>query len=1783
MSELKDIHKLLNPDNNAKISSLLYLQYYNAQNAYGNYQQSKFNFCQSIYTNSYNKPQNCYIIIRNKKVDTFNINQSNIDTTQYQRIFNDKGKINSSKTFNVKFDNNYSPNPYLTEYKSIYIDIGRFSSISKYIHDLASSHKGYKLLYKSFCKLFKKREITFQDLINITNGDEESEEYVFNLIYHIIMVYFKSCSNQSLKHKKSLYENIFFNSYDYWNTIKPLYESKKFIFNRGKSFNCLNLFNDDDNDENILTDGVINKAFIKNNTSFNEYMYAFLVKKQYKKIVERVNELYKRQTNNTGIDYDYDDNGNIINNDTDNEIDVNINTKNYVIKNINEYLMELFEKTLHKYYDYKVDGTSDKSIQNVIHNIVLYNNNKTVELSINIPVVNCIKIEYGNLSNILIPGEKELPITYILRNVIKYNKEHIAGYRLLTNPINQCQTNIITESYMINKLLKLSKLQRIGIFDLNIMVHLTYYTKLINTLNQYYRSKRPDLYSIIPNNKLLNIIINVNTNGNDGNDRNDVNNVNGENDNKTLYYNFYVSNKYIKKYLINSSLTDINTNSQTIKKFKDLVSNILTYTEIIDPTEIFINPHTGDALKLTINDYSYEKANWCSKPYQPWSNTFGSDEYKFDKQIPDRLKNILDNHTLQLFDYQKENVLWMNDMENKVDNNDLYINNYLYRFIMDTNYYTEESNDHTGYPYDRNNIFKLIPFIHGNYYKITITKYSDDNFIKEGQLIKISLVFEQQYYKGNYIGSTGVKIPFEKFIYLNDNDYNTLMGEGPINTTTLYKLFEYLGYSQKMYLRGGFLCDDVGLGKTASTVTHCLHKLSSDNENAIPYTENTIITYDPIAYDFTDGNYYNENKHWMYNNLVIVPTRLIKQWKFEIEKYSANQEYKPTIATFSSITDIKKFDKQNKQLLKKEKQIKRPDFIIMSSNLFNNNNYFKYITEMHTKYITEQKRGNSQYNEITDYKYDAGYYFDIFKIWWNRIIIDEIHEVVKNDASVYFSQNTKKADRQKAFVVTMLVNSNYKWGLSATPIESMKRNLSAYLFWQNDLLKVFNNHLYTQYLDFTPIYERNPMMEQFKYKYNIVKYTLRYYITKNDNKIKNMINFLDIDNYPEFDKNKHSKDSLNKLISELRRFDNKFILSVPFVDYFQESEITQSTDLNRLKLDEKLLSGICTKGHLLCNVNFNIFNTICNPWFSDKNFYELSTTFSKVTKSLVSKEIGIPIFTEEIKYINLTTVERGIYDGIKHELGYANGVDYRQNANSYYRRNLKRLYQVCTNILINDYIMSEINKPNEILTLEELNENMKKATKAKLTIAISDKEFCDNFLSKYDKIIKFMKYCIMHLKKKYSKYFTNTPLNNNNSRVINKYISNFTSSIKRMEQNGFTDYTRYINSWDYGAFEEYLLLDLEFKKFMETITNDLPLDNWEIKDNMLDIPNDDVLSIFNPLINGIKESFDNIIRAFIHNLMIVDKGSVVLYSILLNKYTNMNSSLERNKSKSSKLEMDIKAYQNQIKLFKSDDFIKEKTDEPCVICLGDYEDDMEVVIAPCRHIVCGDCFGMLSRDKVYPCPECRQPVDKKKVNITTYDKIINSDGNNGEGEGDDNEISENDNAGAEEVETPDWEEQCLNKYGSKMLNLIKVLNDLFSEDKKEENNRVIIFSQYDNMLKLIGQTLKEFNIKHCYIKGNVHSINKNIDLFKRDDSIRVIMLSSENCNSGCNLTEANHIIMIDVLNADKAKTLDIEAQAIGRSVRLGQKRPVKLIRFITKNTIEEDTFLENRYDIKDIQ
>jgi SNF2 family DNA or RNA helicase len=222
----------------------------------------------------------------------------------------------------------------------------------------------------------------------------------------------------------------------------------------------------------------------------------------------------------------------------------------------------------------------------------------------------------------------------------------------------------------------------------------------------------------------------------------------------------------------------------------------------------------------------------------------------------------------------------------------------------------------------------------------------------------------------------------------------------------------------------------------------------------------------------------------------------------------------------------------------------------------------------------------------------------------------------------------------------------------------------------------------------------------------------------------------------------------------------------------------------------------------------------------------------------------------------------------------------------------------------------------------------------------------------------------------------------------------------------------------------------------------------------------------------------------------------------------------------------------------------------------------------------------------FTCPECRTPLTCNSINITTVENINKKqeqeqDLENPARKNEEVDISVT-NKNLSDIEKKlgaDWKNKCVNKYGSKMSVLIEYLYKIF----ENKENRVIIFSQYEKMLRMIGITLEEFKIKFVYCAGNNYVLNKNINKFKTDDSYRVIMMSSEHSNSGSNLTECNHLVMIDVLYDNIEKVKATEIQAIGRAVRLGQKMGVKVVRFITKGTVEEEHFNNNRYDINILQ
>ena len=208
----------------------------------------------------------------------------------------------------------------------------------------------------------------------------------------------------------------------------------------------------------------------------------------------------------------------------------------------------------------------------------------------------------------------------------------------------------------------------------------------------------------------------------------------------------------------------------------------------------------------------------------------------------------------------------------------------------------------------------------------------------------------------------------------------------------------------------------------------------------------------------------------------------------------------------------------------------------------------------------------------------------------------------------------------------------------------------------------------------------------------------------------------------------------------------------------------------------------------------------------------------------------------------------------------------------------------------------------------------------------------------------------------------------------------------------------------------------------------------------------------------------------------------------------------------------------------------------CSICLDKIENP---VVTPCGHMFCSDCLKQcLNFQK--KCPECRNSLKDKDI------YSISSKNNN----------------------SNDSKNPLIDKYGSKLGKLISICRTLISN----KDNRIIIFSQWESMLTLVGKSLADNGVNNAFVKGNVWCRNKSISKFKKGNDTKVIMLSLNNSASGTNLIEATHVIFIEPVDSDYNTIKAIEGQAIGRACRLGQNKKVKVIRILTRQTIEEEIF-----------
>ncbi|MFP4407748.1 MAG: SNF2-related protein [Spirochaetaceae bacterium] len=118
----------------------------------------------------------------------------------------------------------------------------------------------------------------------------------------------------------------------------------------------------------------------------------------------------------------------------------------------------------------------------------------------------------------------------------------------------------------------------------------------------------------------------------------------------------------------------------------------------------------------------------------------------------------------------------------------------------------------------------------------------------------------------------------------------------------------------------------------------------------------------------------------------------------------------------------------------------------------------------------------------------------------------------------------------------------------------------------------------------------------------------------------------------------------------------------------------------------------------------------------------------------------------------------------------------------------------------------------------------------------------------------------------------------------------------------------------------------------------------------------------------------------------------------------------------------------------------------------------------------------------------------------------------------------------------------------------------------KEGHRVLIFSQFVSLLTILRDWAKGLGYEYCYLDGSMTPARrkKEITRFQESGGPPLFFISLRAGGVGINLTAAEYVILIDPWWNPA-----VEDQAIDRSHRIGQTRPVTAYRLIASDTVEE--------------
>ncbi|XP_008229965.1 PREDICTED: DNA repair protein RAD16 [Prunus mume] len=223
-------------------------------------------------------------------------------------------------------------------------------------------------------------------------------------------------------------------------------------------------------------------------------------------------------------------------------------------------------------------------------------------------------------------------------------------------------------------------------------------------------------------------------------------------------------------------------------------------------------------------------------------------------------------------------------------------------------------------------------------------------------------------------------------------------------------------------------------------------------------------------------------------------------------------------------------------------------------------------------------------------------------------------------------------------------------------------------------------------------------------------------------------------------------------------------------------------------------------------------------------------------------------------------------------------------------------------------------------------------------------------------------------------------------------------------------------------------------------------------------------------------------------------------------------------------------------------------EQVCGIC---HEPAEDAVVTACQHAFCKACLidfsASLGQGSCPTCPTCSK--------VLTVDLITNLGAAN-----------------------PTTKTTIKGFRSSSIMNRIQLDNfqtstkiEALREEircmvEKDGSAKGIVFSQFTAFLDLINYSLQKSGIKCVQLVGSMTMSARDnaIKTFTEDPDCRIFLMSLKAGGVALNLTVASHVFLMDPWWNPA-----VEQQAQDRIHRIGQYKPIRIVRFVIENTIEE--------------